>query len=164
MVECQARLTSLLWSGALNLPPAGSTSLILPHNPSNPTSPRPPQHTADTQAPDEAHGEAQQHASHASTGANGTDGSSGASSANTTGQPEKPEAEAKPVRGAFAKRGQFVFNTPYEWEYSDHLMRLMAPAGSGKAGQDVKECWKRTEGWRRERRGDKNLRKRILGF
>lgn len=139
MVELQARLTSLLWSGALDLPASGSPSLSLPHNPSNPTSPIPPR---DAHHIDEAEGEAQQAAS-------------------------KGEGQAKepvPIRGAFAKRGQFVFNSPYEWEYSDHLMRLMLPAGSGQEGKDVQEYWKRTEGWRRERRADKTLRKRILGF
>ena len=145
LVELQARLTALLWSGALTLPPSGSRELALPHNPSNPTSPVPvrdgPASNAAPGAEEEANGQAQQWES-------GSDRPGG----------------GKPIRGVFAKRGQFVFNAPYEWEYSDHLMRLMLPAGSGVEGKEVEAHWKRTEDWRRERRADKELRKRILGF
>lgn len=138
-MEVQGRLTSLIWSGALTLPEPGSPSLAIPHNPANPTSPIPARDKPSAGETDEVEGEAQQAV------ANG-------------------DTEKAPIRGAFAKRGQFVFNAPYEWEYSDHLMRLMAPGGSGMEGKEVDECWKRTEGWRRERRADKELRKRILGY
>lgn len=135
LVEAQARLTSLLWSGSLTLPP--SKYLILPPNPSNPYSSISSSASEPKEVEaDERNGLAQQN-----------------SSSGTT-----------PVRGAFAKRQQLVFNAPYEWDYEDHILKLMAPAGSGKQGVDVEDKWKAVEGWRRDRRADKGLRKRILGF
>lgn len=57
-------------------------------------------------------------------------------------------------------RQKLVFGAPYEWIYEEYLMELMR----GVDGDETRVEWRGIEGWRRDRRGDKDLRLRTLGF
>jgi hypothetical protein len=59
-------------------------------------------------------------------------------------------------------RGELIFRNPYEWSYTTYLFELMREAQG--EGVEVEGYWKEVEGWRKERRDDTGLRKRVLGF
>jgi hypothetical protein len=75
----------------------------------------------------------------------------------------KSEVDQLPPRKVMSMRQKFVFGSGYQWVYEEYLMSLMWEADE-RAGSEVPECWKGIEQWRRERRADATLRKRILGY
>ncbi|ORX36263.1 hypothetical protein BD324DRAFT_628099 [Kockovaella imperatae] len=65
-----------------------------------------------------------------------------------------------PVRKVVSMRQNLVFGAPYEFIYAEYLMDLMR----GVDGDDTPSHWQRIEPWRRERRADKALRRKLLGY
>ena len=76
-----------------------------------------------------------------------------------------PDGQKGKVKKTIQARKEFVFGFPYEWTYEEYLMEIcyQADLNRGK-GDTVPECWRRVEPWRRQRRDDKGLRQRTLGY
>ncbi|ODN83922.1 hypothetical protein L198_07619 [Cryptococcus wingfieldii CBS 7118] len=145
--QVQARLSSLLWAGLLPSFPAHPT---LPPNASNPY-----QQEEESPAPVPA---SNPDPTASETSTPGTSNTYTTSSAET---PSKPS-----TRKMMQVRRQLLFGAPYEWDYSEFLMGIMAEAdaGEGGEGKKVEEHWKRIEPFRRELREQTDLKKRTLGY
>ena len=74
--------------------------------------------------------------------------------------PEIPKEPRPPVRKVIEMRQKLVFGTPYEWDYQECIMRLMHEVD----GDATPEYWRGIEDWRRARRQDKELRRKLLGY
>ncbi|ODO04555.1 hypothetical protein I350_05159 [Cryptococcus amylolentus CBS 6273] len=149
--QVQARLSSLLWAGLLPSFPAHPT---LPPNASNPY-----QQEEESPAPVPASNPDP----YPNPTASGTS-TPGASNTYTTSSAETPSKPS--TRKMMQVRRQLLFGAPYEWDYSEFLMGIMAEAdaGEGGEGKKVEEHWKKIEPFRRELREQTDLKKRTLGY
>ena len=66
----------------------------------------------------------------------------------------------QPVRKVVQQRKKLVFGSPYQWAYEEYLMSLMLEAD----GENTPDHWRHIEGWRKARRADTTLRRKILGY
>ncbi len=79
--------------------------------------------------------------------------------------PNAPNKDSGKTRKVVKTRKEFVFGSPFEWSYEEYLMDLCLSADERLGTVDsVPDYWKKIEGWRRDRRNDKDLRKRTLGY
>ncbi|WVW79900.1 hypothetical protein I302_101870 [Kwoniella bestiolae CBS 10118] len=156
LAQVQSRFTAYLWAGLLDLP----EKIQLPHNPSNPysssvtetkdgkaadsfntSSSSPPAGTPSTRAPEPEE----------------------AKEDKGSVDPPQPSVEPKKPRKVLQRIKHLVFGAPYEWTYSEFLMGFMTRSDE-RYGRETENHWRRVEGWRRDRREDTGLRKRMLGY
>ncbi|KAK6907093.1 hypothetical protein I203_101082 [Kwoniella mangroviensis CBS 8507] len=140
LTQVQSRFTAYLWAGLLELP----EQITLPPNPSNPYSSS-QQEIKDDKAADSFNT------------------SSSSSQDKGSVDPPQPTAEPKKPRKVLQRIRHLVFGAPYEWTYSEFLMDFMTQSDQ-KHGVETEDHWKKIEGWRRDRRADTSLRKRMLGY
>ncbi|WRT65333.1 uncharacterized protein IL334_002276 [Kwoniella shivajii] len=139
LAQVQARLTAFLWADLL---PTFPDHPDLPPNPTNPYSQQPPSENGDSTIRVDG---------------NGKDvGIDPPESTSTSTLTRKPRKVLQRIR-------HLVFGAPYEWTYSEYLMDLFREADNN-AGRATEDYWKQIESFRRERREDTGLRKRLLGY
>ncbi|ORY29327.1 hypothetical protein BCR39DRAFT_532347 [Naematelia encephala] len=66
-----------------------------------------------------------------------------------------------PARISERTRRELIFAVPYEWDYTQYAFEIMKEADGG---DEIEGYWKQVEGWRKDRRRDTGLRKRLLGY
>ncbi|EIW66197.1 hypothetical protein TREMEDRAFT_13077, partial [Tremella mesenterica DSM 1558] len=144
--EIQARLFSFLWSDQL---PDFSKHPELPLNPSNPYSQSSNSTLHSKSVPSSSLNTA--HSAHFST--------------TSTNKGPHSVGGSDPIRKVVTMRQKLVFGAPYEWTYSEFLMRLMDEAEDQFEKKEL-DGWRKVEIWRRERREEiaQGLRKKLLGY
>lgn len=78
-----------------------------------------------------------------------------------TGAPAGGLTADTAIRYSIKSRKEFIFPNPYEWSYTEDIFRLLKDVDQG---EEVPQCWREVEGWRREMRADTGMRKRLLGY